>query len=63
MRLIDLDKLLEALQITASKESCNGCQHASFHYFLCIDDLPLSEICKVIYEQPIIIVENEEETK
>ena len=63
MRLIDLDKLLEALQITGSKESCNGCWHQSRNWLQCVDDIPLGEACKVIYEQPIIIVENEEETQ
>ncbi len=52
--MIDLDKLLEALQITGSKESCNGCWHQSRNWLQCVDDIPLGEVCKVIFEQPIV---------
>lgn len=62
MILIDLDKLLDALQITSIKESCNGCWHQSRNWLQCVDDIPLSEACKVIHEQPRIIVEMEDDT-
>jgi len=56
MRLIDANALKDYFHMSRDETSCEGCEHLKIHG-CCYEELPLSDFCSAIDEQPTIDAE------